>query len=443
MSSSKAKKQKPSKKGGGNKPSKKPARSAHKDKKNASAEVEVSTQGAEAAGEEAASDDAAEAAEVHSDEAAAGGASNEEALRDEGVHASEAGAEIEAASTGAQASDGTEAEPQAEPDGEAVSEEQTVAATAEPGEDEAAIEPPSPSTPVADLPRPAQKRLVESLVFVSDRAINAQQLGRMLKIKSALAKELVDELMTEYEGRGIELVELSGGYQFRSAPSSAHVVREHIAQPPVRLTRAQLETLALVAYRQPITRPEIDDVRGVDSGSALRVLLERGLLKMLGRKDEPGRPLLYGTTPFFLDFFGMRTLKDLPTLREFTELSDENRALFKKKTGESIEEAEAALLAAEEAAQRDSLSAPAIDEGYGADGAAGEGTDPPEVQAGAGDSEAGEEERVADRDLEVEAETFAAGSLQTSPDNGVELEPEGEAGHAEDEEREPPPAPEA
>lgn len=316
-----------------------------------------------------------------------------------------------------------------------------------PSDDDAPLAAPAASTTaVADLPRPDQKRLVESLVFVSDRAINAMQLGRMLKIKSAYAKELVEELMLDYQGRGIELVELSGGYQFRSAPSSAHVVREHIAQPPVRLTRAQLETLALVAYRQPITRPEIDDVRGVDSGSALRVLLERGLLKMLGRKDEPGRPLLYGTTPFFLDFFGMRSLKDLPTLREFTELSDENRALFKRKTGETIEEAEAALLAAEEAAQQEGVSAPI----EGEDGAPPAGQ---EAEEGVSDELRTAEGEPSDRDLEVEAETFAAGSLQTSPDSSApaeQVDPDGEDDDFEDDgdeedgdEREPPPSPEA
>jgi segregation and condensation protein B len=103
--------------------------------------------------------------------------------------------------------------------------------------------------------------------------------------------------------------------------------------------------LALVAYRQPITRPEIDEVRGVDTGSAVRVLLERGLIKMLGRKDEPGRPLLYGTAPYFLEFFGMNSLKDLPTLREFTELNEENRELFQQRTGGSIEDIEAELAA--------------------------------------------------------------------------------------------------
>jgi segregation and condensation protein B len=205
----------------------------------------------------------------------------------------------------------------------------------------------------ADLDRQRLKAVVESLIFVSERTVTAAQIARSIKIRAALVRELVTELMRDYTDRGVELIEVAGGYQFRSAPACSAFVREFVAQRPVRLTRAQLETLALIGYRQPITRPEIDEVRGVDSGSAVRVLLERGLIKMLGRKDEPGRPLLYGTTTHFLEFFGMRSLKDLPTLREFTELSDENRALFKRKTGESVEDAEAELLAAEEAARGD------------------------------------------------------------------------------------------
>ena len=203
------------------------------------------------------------------------------------------------------------------------------------------------------LDREALIATLESLVFVSDQIVTAVQLARALKIRPIVVRDLMMELMQRFEGRGIEIIEVAGGYQFRSAPRSAAVVREFVAQRPVRLTRAQLETLALVGYRQPITRPEIDEVRGVDSGSALRVLLERGLLKMLGRKDEAGRPLLYGTTTQFLEFFGMNSLRDLPTLREFTELSDENRALFKHRTGETVEAAEAELASAEESAQRD------------------------------------------------------------------------------------------
>jgi segregation and condensation protein B len=204
---------------------------------------------------------------------------------------------------------------------------------------------------VPELDRERTKQALEALIFVSERIVTPAQLARAVKARAAVVRELIAELQQEYTGRGIELIEVGSGYQFRSAHACADYVREFVAQKPVRLTRAQLETLALIAYRQPITRPEIDEVRGVDSGSAMRVLLERNLIKMLGRKDEAGRPLLYGTTPYFLEFFSMRSLKDLPTLREFTDLSDENRALFKRKTGENVEDAEAELAAAEEAAR--------------------------------------------------------------------------------------------
>lgn len=189
------------------------------------------------------------------------------------------------------------------------------------------------------LPRDEAKRVIESLIFAAERPITPVQLGRIVKLRMAEVKELVAEIIPEFAGRGIEIVEVAGGYQFRSVASSADWVRSLVAQRPQRLTRAQLETLALSAYRQPITRAEIEEVRGVDSGSALGVLLDRGLLKIIGRKDEPGRPLLYGTTPQFLEFFGMSGLKDLPTLREFTDLSDDSRALFQRKTGQSVDEA--------------------------------------------------------------------------------------------------------
>jgi segregation and condensation protein B len=102
----------------------------------------------------------------------------------------------------------------------------------------------------------------------------------------------------------------------------------------VRLSRAQLETLAIVAYRQPVTRPEVDDVRGVDSGQVIKGLLERDLVKILGKKDEPGRPMLYGTSAGFLELFNLTSLKDLPSLREFTELSQESRQKYESELGE-------------------------------------------------------------------------------------------------------------
>jgi segregation and condensation protein B len=105
----------------------------------------------------------------------------------------------------------------------------------------------------------------------------------------------------------------------------------------VRLSRAQVETLAILAYRQPVTRPEIDDIRGVDSGPVLKVLLERDLVRILGKKDEPGRPMIYGTTTAFLEFFGLKSLKDLPTLREFTELSEDSRRVAERELGDVLD----------------------------------------------------------------------------------------------------------
>ena len=107
---------------------------------------------------------------------------------------------------------------------------------------------------------------------------------------------MLAELSESYAGRGIVLSEVAGGWMFRTNAGYAPFVRELTTQRPVRLTRAQVETLAIVAYRQPVTRPEVDDIRGVDCGATLKLLLERDLARILGKRDEPGRPLLYGTT---------------------------------------------------------------------------------------------------------------------------------------------------
>ena len=179
--------------------------------------------------------------------------------------------------------------------------------------------------------------VLESLLFVADQPVSAVRLAKLARTRVANVRKVLTGLIASYEDRGIQLIEVAGGYQFRSAPRNAEFVRNLVAHRPVRLTRAQLETLSIVAYRQPVTRPEIDEIRGVDSGSALKVLLERNLLKLLGRKEEPGRPLLYGTTPQFLEFFGLAGLRDLPTLREFSELNEESRALFERRMGEPLD----------------------------------------------------------------------------------------------------------
>src|SRR5262249_52186413 len=175
---------------------------------------------------------------------------------------------------------------------------------------------------------------------VADRPLTVARLCELLEETAAAPREptgpplyqpaQVHALLLQLEGesrssgRGVELHQVAGGFQLRTAPENAPWVQRLLQAKPVRLSRAQLETLAIVAYRQPVTRPEIDDVRGVDSGGSLKTLLERQLIRVLGKKEEPGRPLLYGTTREFLEFFNLRDLKDMPTLREFYELSEES-----------------------------------------------------------------------------------------------------------------------
>ncbi|MCL2723496.1 MAG: SMC-Scp complex subunit ScpB [Polyangiaceae bacterium] len=189
--------------------------------------------------------------------------------------------------------------------------------------------------------------LLEALIFASDAPITPKDLAKLASAPVSRVREIVGELRQDYSTRGIHLDEVAGGLVFRTNVQYASFIRDLTADKPVRLSRAQVETLAIIAYRQPITRPEIDDVRGVDSGPVLKVLLERDLVRILGKRDEPGRPMIYGTTNTFLEFFGLKSLKDLPTLREFTELTDESRQSYEDELGEPPNEG--ALLVEDEA----------------------------------------------------------------------------------------------
>jgi segregation and condensation protein B len=203
--------------------------------------------------------------------------------------------------------------------------------------------------------------LVEALVFASDKPIKDREVARLASAPVKQVREVLAELRAVYAERGVVLSEIAGGWLFRTAAQFAPFVRELSAERPVRLTRAQVETLAIVAYRQPVTRPEIDDIRGVDSGATLKLLLERDLVRILGKKDEPGRPLLYGTTTQFLEFFGLKSLKDLPTLKEFTELSDESRRIAEAELGEVLPEG-AGDTVETQSTNTDTISAPPLDE---------------------------------------------------------------------------------
>jgi segregation and condensation protein B len=163
------------------------------------------------------------------------------------------------------------------------------------------------------------KPILESLFFVSDSPIRLETLVEILPESNKEAiLEGIRQIQTEYadHSKGIELTEVAGGYQFRTKPSFAEWVSRLKRAKAVKLSQAALETLAIIAYRQPVIRPAIEEVRGVDSGSVLHTLLEKGLIKIMGRKDLPGRPIVYGTTQTFLELFGLNALSDLPKLQE-------------------------------------------------------------------------------------------------------------------------------
>lgn len=171
-------------------------------------------------------------------------------------------------------------------------------------------------------PSEVDERLVgilESVLFACAEPITLARLSEVVagpsrgELRAALAALMA---RAEQDRRGIRLVEVAGGYQFRTAPEHAEWVRRLFQQRPWRLTRATLETLAIVAYKQPLTRAEIEAIRGVDVDSVLASLLARKLVKIVGRKEVIGRPLLYGTTRQFLEVFGLRDLAALPGLTE-------------------------------------------------------------------------------------------------------------------------------
>ncbi len=169
------------------------------------------------------------------------------------------------------------------------------------------------------------KSILEALIFVSEQPISLDKMAAVLTDCSRQRlKEVLGELEQEYAERAgaLEIVEVANGYQFRTRAEFAPWLGRLRQQKFARLSRAALETLAIVAYRQPVTRAEAEAIRGVDSGAVLGTLLERRLLRILGRKEVPGRPILYGTTHDFLELFGLKSLKDLPTLREIKDMVD-------------------------------------------------------------------------------------------------------------------------
>ncbi len=185
------------------------------------------------------------------------------------------------------------------------------------------------------------KPILESLLFVSESPIKLEALvGILSEWDEATILEGLKRLRRDYEGedRGLELVEVAGGYQFRTKPQWSQWVHRLKKTKPIKLSQSALETLAIIAYRQPVIRPTIEMIRGVDSGWVIRSLLEKGLIRIMGRKEIPGRPLVYGTTKAFLELFNLNSLSDLPTLKEIEPPPEPDEVLKEEVSTPSAEE---------------------------------------------------------------------------------------------------------
>ena len=169
-----------------------------------------------------------------------------------------------------------------------------------------------------------QRRIVEAVILASPEPISPARVASVLpRCNPSQVRVLVKELNDEYveQCRSFEIWEVAGGYQLRSLPEFAPYLKQVQKTRPLRLSQAALETLAVVAYRQPVTRSEIENVRGVDAGAVVRTLLDRQLVRIAGHREVPGRPIVYATSRRFLEVFGLAKLGDLPSLRAVDELS--------------------------------------------------------------------------------------------------------------------------
>ncbi len=181
-----------------------------------------------------------------------------------------------------------------------------------------APEPADPSGPPPDL-----MTVLEALLFSAGEPVTARELSTAVgEVDPAHVRAALHELSMATVGRGIRVVKVAGGWQMRTDPRYSEEVMRLRGGRPQRMSKASLEALAVVAYRQPATRMEVEAIRGVASGGVLKTLLDKGWLRVVGRREEPGRPLEYGTTPLFLEMFSLSGLDALPTLKEREELAD-------------------------------------------------------------------------------------------------------------------------
>lgn len=172
------------------------------------------------------------------------------------------------------------------------------------------------------------KPIIEALLFVSGDPISIERLKDVIGVNKQQLELALEGLKKDYaeSNRGIQVIEIAGGYQLSTRIEMAPWIKEmEKVKAASRLSKPGLETLAIIAYKQPATRAEIELIRGVDAAGVLKTLMERKLVKIVGRKEVAGRPMMYGTTREFLQYFGLSDLTGLPTLKEFSEVADADR----------------------------------------------------------------------------------------------------------------------
>lgn len=168
-----------------------------------------------------------------------------------------------------------------------------------------------------EVSNPRLKNILESLLFVAKKPLTQEELSGLIGVAPEKIPDVLTELMVEYENKGIQILKVAGGWQMATRAENSEFVNELLNSPIITtLSPAALECLAIIAYKQPVTKLDIENVRGVDSGGVIKTLLEKRLLKEAGRSDAVGRPILYSTTTDFLRHFGLKDLGDLPALPE-------------------------------------------------------------------------------------------------------------------------------
>ena len=205
------------------------------------------------------------------------------------------------------------------------------------------------------------KHVIEAVLLASGKPMTLEQLlgvfGDGERPERSQLRQAIAELRDDYAERGIELVEVASGYRIQVKQSMEPWVSRLTEEKPARYSRALLETLALIAYRQPITRGEIEDIRGVSvSSSIVKTLQEREWVRVVGHRDVPGRPAMYGTTRQFLDYFNLKGLDDLPTLMELRDIDTINVELDLAIPGQEAAEAKAGVLSDDESGDSDELA---------------------------------------------------------------------------------------